>query len=404
MPALAKVLKRIFSEGVESASKQELEALSKLSDTQLKKIGSRRLFRKDSAAEDLFKRGFSEEIAKTRPLASEIDEFNLVKIKGGSEEARDAIRRGLTKEEEKELLSKRLFPPREDELGYELNHLYDPGGIYWGAGKGGPESLRPGYVPAYHYNTSQGKEPLTIEGIMRPGAEVKFPTYTEPANPDFLDASSYAGVQLIQQKRGNVLARLGDKYKILGTALGLGSQLSGPDQAEAGIFQDIVKRGIGAVKKASKRSGEQEVSSAAKALTGTEAFGKTIKTVKSGPGDWRYLVYEDGTEQAVKKDFIHHLSRESGTKQYMEMFDAKEGEAQLTQALKSLEHHRSYQKPFTTKAMKDDWARLHNAKMQEAGLEPEKWTYIHAPYEGYIPSKYVKTLLDAGAIKIKGKK
>ena len=49
----------------------------------------------------------------------------------------------------------------------------------------------------------------------------------------------------------------------------------------------------------------EPASKAAKRLIGEEIGGRVVKSVTKGVGDWRYLLFEDGTAQPVKRMMLN---------------------------------------------------------------------------------------------------
>jgi len=103
-------------------------------------------------------------------------------------------------------------------------------------------------------------------------------------------------------------------YGAAGAAVGLGGML-GPEEAEAGpikpptrLIKDIAKK-VGAVSSASAR------------LEGMDLMGKIIKSVRKGQGNWRYIVFEDGTYSVMDKKYIASLTSAEGEKGYTGMFE-----------------------------------------------------------------------------------
>jgi hypothetical protein len=135
------------------------------------------------------------------------------------------------------------------------------------------------------------------------------------------------------------------KYKIFGgaAAAGAASQLGSPEESEAfplGKFSKTL----------TKTAKEGMESSAAARLVGHSLKGKIITNVKKGDGNWRSLLFEDGSEMTVTKDELHALTRAKGTADYAKTFTESNDESQLTQAMKSLKYHevRADNRPFDT--------------------------------------------------------
>jgi hypothetical protein len=62
-------------------------------------------------------------------------------------------------------------------------------------------------------------------------------------------------------------------------------------------------------------------SSASKFLKGMDLMGKTVSEVRKGNGNWRYIVFEDGTYLPIDKKYIASLSSSEGEKLYGTMFE-----------------------------------------------------------------------------------
>lgn len=168
----------------------------------------------------------------------------------------------------------------------------------------------------------------------------------------------------------------------------------GPREAEAGVIGKVIRT---TAKTLAKTSGE---SSASAKLKGFQAFGKVIDKVLKGQGNWRYLIFEDGTQLAVEKDVVTSLAREAGTKAKMAELAAKEeGEPRLAQALKSLDYHMRRQSPFATRSLKDAWHKKHKEDMRKLGIEPEEYVWVKS-HKIYMPKSYATILEDAGYVKI----
>jgi hypothetical protein len=546
MPTISSILKKVFSEGIESVSKEDLVKLFASRPKDIERAGAQKIYRRDILAKELMESGFKEGMPS--PLLAEVSEARLSKALGDKEAAR-AVRRGLTLEEEK------IAGVSDLNLGGRKESLYDEPGLYW---SNAPSSKG---VPPYH------RKGEWIEGIMNPEAVVK--SEVNPEGADFLLRSDFNREHYIQKKAGNVLAKLGDNYKIIGlaAALGLGSELVSPGEAEAGSASTFIKEALALSKEASKKykgkvlpkevrdeilnklaftperkailekarpaieeiisrpgSGktylhgsfvtEKEVprdidlvignlphsekykwpsdmlspkevgvhsqlsnyntqplksmkylrkegkskygedydwiriagvavalglgselaspdeaeasslfgkilkqgaktvakraaqadSTSSAVLEGKTIMGRVVKEVKKGQQDWRYLVFEDGTEMPVKKELVHNLCREFGTVGKMGELAEKDEASQLMQAIKSLEFHTSRQKTFTTKSMRDDYRKQYVQQMKDLGIEPEEMIHIDKPIQAYIPKKYADILEQAGVIQIRPRK
>jgi predicted nucleotidyltransferase len=104
---------------------------------------------------------------------------------------------------------------------------------------------------------------------------------------------------------------------IIATTIGAGAlgTLTKPEEGEAAPLKIKPKLPLEEMKKLAP-----EVSSAAKKLIGTELRGKTIADVRKGKGNWRYIVFEDGTYMTMDKKHLHSLMTERGRQAYAEAF------------------------------------------------------------------------------------
>lgn len=182
----------------------------------------------------------------------------------------------------------------------------------------------------------------------------------------------------------------------------------GPNEAQAGAFDDLFgKKAVKATAtKVAKHLGQ---SSAAERLAGMELQGKTITDVRKGAQDWRYLIFDDGTQQAVQKRVVHELARERGTQVYLgKLKEMQEGLAetdeQLKQAIKSLIYRRQRQSPIDTKRIKSIYDREHRQIVKEAGFEtPSKYVWVESE-KMFMPEDYAKILDENNIVKIKLRK
>lgn len=171
----------------------------------------------------------------------------------------------------------------------------------------------------------------------------------------------------------------------------------GPREAEAGPYGRV-----GKILKAGKGAAMKKASSTAEIFRGKNLFGKTVSDIKIGKGDWRYIVYKDGTEQAVTKDVLNELAQEAGTAVKMMEFKSKDLGGQLAQAAKSLQFHKARQNMFATKQAKEEWLKVRNTHVKQMGMEPTPYVWVESE-KMFLPEEYAKVLDDAGIVKIKKK-
>lgn len=167
----------------------------------------------------------------------------------------------------------------------------------------------------------------------------------------------------------------------------------GPAEAEASPYKRIGKEFV-------KRATKGELSSTFELLKGEEVFGKTIKKVVKGKGDWRYLQFTDGTERPITRDVLHELVQEIGTKKYLEAFRGKEGPSKLEQAARSLEFHKRRQAPYTTKRSQSFWLEERQKRVKQMGIEPVPYVWVKSE-RIFMPKEYAEILEAVGRVKIK---
>ena len=169
----------------------------------------------------------------------------------------------------------------------------------------------------------------------------------------------------------------------------------GPAEAEAGPYGKIGKAFVKIV-----RGVPRVVSSAAKGLKGKPLWGKTVKSIVKGKGDWRYIQFTDGTERAVTKDVMNELMQEYGTVLKSVELAGKDAPSKLLQAAKSLEFHKARQKPFTTKRLQEEWLKTRQAHVKSIGMEPSEYVWVDSE-KIFMPKEYAEILETSGAVKIK---
>lgn len=192
-------------------------------------------------------------------------------------------------------------------------------------------------------------------------------------------------------------------YRILGLAgaLGLGGSQLMPDEANAfpiGKAYTVGKKTLGSLSKASDR------------LMGKEVNGKIVKEIRHGHGDWREILYEDGTALPVTKDYINALCRRVGTENYLDNFAVELPAEKLNQARKSAGRHAEMAKPvFSKSAHRDLTQTFHDnyvKRTEELGkVAPESVMVRNKEgVEFMLPTPYAKLLQKKGDLVILNKK
>lgn len=217
--------------------------------------------------------------------------------------------------------------------------------------------------------------------------------------PDFSQSPELE--QVMQLKRGKVLAKIGDRYKMLGIAgltgagaMGL-SDLLEPSEAEASPIGKAFKTATRPLLQKAPKS------RTVKDLVGQTFQGETIKDVVKGKGDWRYILTKEGNTIPVTKDVLADLERAGGTIAQEVKFAAKDQESQLLQAYKSLAYHESRLNPFATRKATEDHFKYYSQNVKATGLEMPDMCLIE--YKGKtftLPREYAIMLQKEGTIKI----
>jgi len=167
-----------------------------------------------------------------------------------------------------------------------------------------------------------------------------------------------------------------------------------PKEAEAfpigRVIKEIGKRTLGAL------------SGANKVLAGRILEGKVIKEIRKGKGDWRYIVFTDGTGRPVTKDFIHSLAQGKGTVSKMTEFGAKSPAAQLQQAEKSLQYHLDRAWIKSPKFFQQPRRQMHLDRLKELGDTeiPDLVGVWHRGTYLTMPKPYAELLEKAERVKI----
>ena len=176
-----------------------------------------------------------------------------------------------------------------------------------------------------------------------------------------------------------------------------------------GLFEDEAQAmPLGkAFKAGSKALGS--LSSASDTLAGRILNGKMIKEVRHGHGDWRDIIFEDGSGQAVTKDYVNSLCRVKGTERYLESFKLEQPDEMVKQARRSLARHIEMGKPVFNKSRARDvslnFYHSHKKRVEKLGL-PEPG-YVEVESQGVrfmFPEPYAKLLQRKGDLQIIKKK
>jgi len=184
------------------------------------------------------------------------------------------------------------------------------------------------------------------------------------------------------------------KAKIVGLAGALGLGIFGTKEAEAFPLKNVVKGGA--------RKVLGSISSASERLKGYTLEGKVIKEVRKGRGNWRVIIFEDGTEQSMTKDYVTSLCANKGTHKYVNKFSRKGSlEGKIKQAEKSLDIRLKKAKPLMHKPLtharrQHDYDRLKELNVKQAdviGVWKDK-RYLT------MPKEYAELLESQGKVRI----
>ncbi len=174
------------------------------------------------------------------------------------------------------------------------------------------------------------------------------------------------------------------------------TNLFGPNEAEAFPIGKVFKVG-------SKTLGS--LSSASERLAGKELQGKVIKEVRKGHGNWRDIIFNDGTALPVTKDYVHNLAQSKGTETYLDLFEGKDVPDRLHQAMKSMRIHESMVYPDkTTRVGRAVTQNLYNARqqrLQELQSTPLDSVMVQRGTRSYMmPKEYAELLEKNGILKV----
>ena len=298
------LLKKVFAEGVESVEKKELDKL-------FKHPTNKTLVRYDRDREALLE-GWNPEREEILGL-SESDPPGLYWVNYKDRQAYASL--GLSSEKMQEKYMR---------------------------GTPIPKGPRGGLPADARRNVSWSK----VLGEKNPNATSgAFSDYAvaQPNNPGF--------TEVIQQKGGNVLAKIGKEYKIISAAgaAALGAAFL-PEDADAALTQQFGKAAKGMLKSMKK----SVPSSSEDMLIGRTlpAFGEdaTIKEVKNLGGDRRAIKLTDGRVFSASKEDLHHLSSMYGTEDQMNTFKEAAHDHRVTMAQNSLKYNESRTRYFQTAA------------------------------------------------------
>lgn len=197
------------------------------------------------------------------------------------------------------------------------------------------------------------------------------------------------------------MKRYGKDYRwlrILGLTGAMGggmaaSETLNPEEAEASPYGKIGKE-------FTKKLTKGVVSSSGEVLKGKEVFGKTVKSVVKGKGDWRYLQFTDGTERAITKDVARELVQEVGIGARMAGMAEMAGPNKLERAARSLKWHKERQQPFNTKKIQEEWLKVRQAHAKVAGQETTPYVYVDSE-KVFLPQADADVLEAAGRVRIK---
>ncbi|MCL6441755.1 MAG: hypothetical protein K6T27_09725 [Thermoleophilum sp.] len=183
----------------------------------------------------------------------------------------------------------------------------------------------------------------------------------------------------------------------------------GPSEAEASPVGSLLKGGTKAASRRLAQVAKGPVSRTAKDLVGQKlpAFGeRTIVNVTKGRGDWRYIIFDDGSVVPVTKDVLTDLERAVGTAaKHAELLQkrvAPELGSPLQQALKSLEYHRSRQTLATVRSL-EDYYKTYKQNMKSLGREAPETAIVREPGTRNpftMPLFYAEILEKEGYVKI----
>jgi hypothetical protein len=331
-----------------------------------------------------------------------------------------------------ELLAKEGFNTTRQSRPYGESHDYT-----WGETTGIHYAKNPYEATNLKYGEDVGVvHPTNVEAIPLPSARVKnfsidewrdkylintisennallknkydFITY-----PDLTADQSHL-LQTVQLNPNKAIAKIKlnnkDIYRILGIAgaLGITDQLN-PDEAKSMPIGNLIKAGTSAAKLAARGSKSSAAvdligkSLEGEALKGLQLESKTIKNITKGVGDWRNIIFDDGSSLPVTKDYINDLMRATGTVKYITKFNKQGTEGKLQQALNALKDRRNRTlSPMISKSYIKGKMSQHLNKTSEL-LTPNTQKMVGV-YEGKtyltLPEEYAKILEEEGLIRI----
>uniref|UniRef100_A0A6M3KB39 Uncharacterized protein n=1 Tax=viral metagenome TaxID=1070528 RepID=A0A6M3KB39_9ZZZZ len=302
----AEILRRVFREGVKSVPKKTLDKLFK---------SKNKLYRMDMHPEELLREGWNPR--RRNYFSNPGDPAGI--FWSPSKRSNAYYNKEMEGAYDDPVSSKILGIPHPDARYKDI--VLDPSTL---SGRELVETLTP---IKNKYGTDWPPE----------AAEAARALYTKKA--DFLRRSypKENFEEVLQVSPNQVLAKIKGKYRILGLggALGVGgSQMAGLfEPSEAQAFP------IGKMVKAVSRKALGSLSSSSESLAGKTLQNKVIKEVRRGHGNWREVIFNDGTALPMTKDYVNKLCRTKGTDDMLEVLSTKGQSEQLKQALRSMKYH-----------------------------------------------------------------
>jgi len=180
-----------------------------------------------------------------------------------------------------------------------------------------------------------------------------------------------------------------EALKKIGLVLGIwGLGILTPEQAEAAP--------LGPIRRVTRRVLEGPLSpDATRILKGKIIKGKVVKEVRRGRGDWRYIVFEDGTHLPVDKSYIRSAAAGYGRERYIEMFERAPVHEKAEMIRKSLERRLEQERlAFRGRATIDAQLIDYERKLRELGI-PTTEKSVLIRYRGRtfsIPETYARIL------------
>ena len=372
-PTRRALLEKVFKEGVSSVPESILESLFK--------PGRGKLYRHEWNLKDLIEKGFTE----SRKFES----------------AKESLEKG-----------------GQAYGGNEAETFQQARGLYYYPYKARAEAIR------WDRNLPGGEEGINVTGIKRPGAKTW--NYTEEADiskdSDFPDVdfindleNGPRGMEVIQRKPGNVLAKIktnkGNIYKILGLAGALGagavSSLAFPDEAEAAPIKPV--KPVGFQVRDLTKGPSDFLSEAAAFLVGkTLPSGAKVMNVQyphSGTAAARNFreisfLLPDGSvaSKQMSKEAIYTLCSTVGYTDYMEKFAQTRSPIKKADMLKaSLEQRKKVGLTGTVPQLRNMLADyIAKAEIVNPGVNIDEAQVRFAGSQVNLPRKYMDWALKSG--------